>query len=602
MADSASAITAEEFSACDPDAVIAPAAERTCNAYAKLLEAHAAELEAAKDPRGPAARLLALATSIFLDHGDPDEGLGPIHIVRSISREQAAEFERLAATLVDPELRARVADIAWLAARLPGAARVAVDAYLAAAERLHNPSHWVGEQVRLARALSIGCRLGRSHDTFTNARNAIVSRLASLGDDDPLYLTARLVELLLEVREGDAASLAAKVKAVAKRAEGAGDWDRADTYHQLAARAHLRANDAAANIASRIAGAETHVSHARAAADAGQHAAAAMQLERAIEAYRRIGGHRPRVDELHRELETAQRGSLRGFQKHERTVDISESVKLALDAVRNKPFPAAISALATLSVSPRIADLRMAAETNLRDSPLRFFIQASRVDAATGRTTGRRAPADLTDQSRLEAVVRTAMLEQACIIQDFVALGLEPARSTIYDEHQPSAVDFIPLVRSHPLVPAGHERAFAFGLAAGLRGDLCTSASLLIPQVENSLRHVLERGGGLVSALDDDGVQDVHDLGRVLYAEEMKALVQEDLLFDLQGLLVERFGSNLRYRVAHGLMQDHDFESTRVRYLWWLVLHMLVGFPHLFPPAGKSRAEEVTDPSPREGA
>ena len=45
-------------------------------------------------------------------------------------------------------------------------------------------------------------------------------------------------------------------------------------------------------------------------------------------------------------------------------------------------------------------------------------------------------------------------------------------------------------------------------------------------------------------------------------------------MFDLQGLLVERFGVNLRNRMAHGLMGDDEFASPTGLYLWWLVLRI----------------------------
>jgi hypothetical protein len=51
-----------------------------------------------------------------------------------------------------------------------------------------------------------------------------------------------------------------------------------------------------------------------------------------------------------------------------------------------------------------------------------------------------------------------------------------------------------------------------------------------------------------------------------------RKLLGEDLVFDLQGLLVERFGVNLRNRMAHGLMGHDEFAFPTVLYLWWLVL------------------------------
>lgn len=54
----------------------------------------------------------------------------------------------------------------------------------------------------------------------------------------------------------------------------------------------------------------------------------------------------------------------------------------------------------------------------------------------------------------------------------------------------------------------------------------------------------------------------------------LKKLISEDLEFDLQGLLVERFGSNLRNGIAHGLVDYEGFFSTELIYLWWSSLHI----------------------------
>lgn len=46
------------------------------------------------------------------------------------------------------------------------------------------------------------------------------------------------------------------------------------------------------------------------------------------------------------------------------------------------------------------------------------------------------------------------------------------------------------------------------------------------------------------------------------------------MVFDLQRLLVERFGVNPHNSMAHGLMGHDEFASPAVLYLWWLVLRI----------------------------
>src|SRR5208337_229891 len=80
--------------------------------------------------------------------------------------------------------------------------------------------------------------------------------------------------------------------------------------------------------------------------------------------------------------------------------------------------------------------------------------------------------------------------------------------------------------------------------------------------------------GVLTSGIDSDGIQDERSLNLTLYTQEIKEVFGEDIVFDLQGLLVERLGGNLRNRMAHGLMSHESFYSVEVPYLWALILRI----------------------------
>ena len=113
---------------------------------------------------------------------------------------------------------------------------------------------------------------------------------------------------------------------------------------------------------------------------------------------------------------------------------------------------------------------------------------------------------------------------------------------------------------------------YALGFKSAIDGDSEIALHLLIPQFENSIRHILTQSGHITSGLDSHGIQDERSLNQTLRLPEIKNLIDENLLFDLQGLLVERFGANLRNLMAHGLMSHHAFYSHQTTYLWWLML------------------------------
>ncbi len=58
-------------------------------------------------------------------------------------------------------------------------------------------------------------------------------------------------------------------------------------------------------------------------------------------------------------------------------------------------------------------------------------------------------------------------------------------------------------------------------------------------------------------------------------------------VFDLQGLLVEHLGSNIRNRTAHGLIDPAQFDAPTMRYLWWLALRLLLDHNAAEPEAAQ---------------
>ena len=92
----------------------------------------------------------------------------------------------------------------------------------------------------------------------------------------------------------------------------------------------------------------------------------------------------------------------------------------------------------------------------------------------------------------LEAAVTAQTWLDARLNRELVVQGLLlPAIETIAHEHEPRLRDFAFLVLHSPLVPAGRKDLFARGLLGGLRKDFVEAAHYLLPQIENSLRHVL---------------------------------------------------------------------------------------------------------------
>ena len=144
----------------------------------------------------------------------------------------------------------------------------------------------------------------------------------------------------------------------------------------------------------------------------------------------------------------------------------------------------------------------------------------------------------------------------------------------ILQEQTPEIRDLLELASNNPFIPPGREIIFARGYLAGLQGDYLESLSLLVPQVENSLRYLLNRQGVVTSSLSSEGIQEEFDPNVLLEMPEVKDIFGEDLLFDLKCNLTSRFGSNFRNLMAHGLLDYQDFYSYTAVYIWWLLLRI----------------------------
>ena len=64
------------------------------------------------------------------------------------------------------------------------------------------------------------------------------------------------------------------------------------------------------------------------------------------------------------------------------------------------------------------------------------------------------------------------------------------------------------------------------------------------------------------------------DINELLWDNTAEDIFGPDYLFDLRGILIERFGGNMRNESAHGLMNEAAFYSAESVYLWWLVIRL----------------------------
>lgn len=239
-------LTLEDLTRCGWTTVIEGADKRENWHYFQCFNARAKEAHAnGQETCRQVFTLLAEVCSLTLKVDAVEEPFQPSMVtwqgrtaaVEDFDDDVLALLAMLAPTVSDAELRARLADLVWVAKRKDyRLALTAVRAYLASARMLEASGAWSEMEERLERAVRLAKSLGRKNQAFIEAITAVE---AALDRHDTMggwkILAAQLMSVLLEHSVGDPEKYAPLSGLAARRALREGDWRRAGIYWRIKA-------------------------------------------------------------------------------------------------------------------------------------------------------------------------------------------------------------------------------------------------------------------------------------------------------------------------------------------------------------------------------
>lgn len=573
-------ITRDVFLASGWETLISECAPKECTSYCSpFLDAGNRANDGGEKQRSSILRLLGHLTGMWPKLDSPEDpydaciqsSSGRTAMLDDFDDTHLEFLKAIIADITDAELQARVADILWFRKRDYKHGEMAVEAYLISAKTLEDYKNWSATAHRLERAIQIGASLGKNAPAYTNAVTHIEALILQCDGNDPSYLSLELMEMLIGRKDGNAIAYSALAEKLAVRAEEEHDWQRAHQYWDIKGRWLTKAGDKEGARQAQIAAAETYVKHAEwiLQRDNPQYLVASCWMQSGAEAMFRIAGQRERAQELHAFLLDYQQRSMSEMRATSHSTDVTELASIAVEAVKNKGLADALDALARIGSICKMTSLREQVIEDRTKFVLQNLFHRTYLNAA-GRVIAQQ-PKDEEERNRAD-MWRNASLGHVFIVQAQV----EPARQQILIEHNVRLHDFAPYVMDSPFVRPDRENIVARGLYAGMQGDLLLSTHLLIPQIEDSVRFILSHKEVITSGLDHNGIQEEFDLNRMLtsdvYTKPLAEVLGEDFVFDLRGLLVERFGANLRNDASHGLIGYNAFYSHEAYYFWWLAL------------------------------
>jgi len=570
--------------------VVNTSERKDCFIYYNAFCKKAREAQKAGKNREKAVFEILITVTIFPIKLDSSEG-SPEGLQEFFTDEQRDFLEKqlgflteIAPEISDAELQARIADILWLRRGDYKMAQLAIPAYLRSATILESPKNWTYCVDRIKRALCLERQISSRHEDISSRHKDVFAHIEAVLDryqDQNLLCLSPLMELLQEHGLGEPAKYAALAEKAATLAETLAQsealaflWAR--KFWNIKAKWHRMEKDNSKKFAALMSAAETYEKEAEFALNMTppNYMLASSVLQRGIEAFRKIPGTKEQTVEAKAKAEALHKFFIQCQEKIPKEmipipfppIYIDDLVEESRNHVRGKTIQEALFAFALLFNPTDVSQLRQEVEQLANEFP--DFFPVVKINEK-GKVVARRPDNNDEEAIRFE-MYRNAILDQKLNAQAYI----EPARHQINLEHNVRIDDMLSILSHSPFIPPKRECLFAKGLYAGLKGDFFTSTHILIPQIENSIRYLLSQRGIVTSSLDDNGIQNEYDLKRLLNLPETASIFDENTLFDLKGMLVERAGSNLRNRMAHGLMSDEEFMSPFMSYIWWLTLRL----------------------------
>lgn len=259
--------------------------------------------------------------------------------------------------------------------------------------------------------------------------------------------------------------------------------------------------------------------------------------------------------------------------------DLGWVIEESVNSIRNLPWPDAFYSIIQCDYAlPNPDEFRKMAFECAQKTPSQTLFRYGKSDNQ-GRVMFR---ADEKDEHLHYLVNFFRGIHRQGIVQGVI----NPKREIIASEHQFSNNNkmITELLQDKPFIADGHKDIYVRGISHFLCGNNIEAASLLVPQLENSLKHILALEGHDTTEIHDKDDQPEASLHILLNPKKewrkelekilpVKYVLEIDFLFNFSG------GPSIRKKVAHGMMSDIEFQEANCIYAVWLIIHLAIFFP-----------------------
>jgi len=513
-----------------------------------------------RDPRGP-----FLPFAVFHDFRTA--------MLSDFEQSDLDIFEHILNVSNDPKVKARMADILWLLRKDVVFAKQAIESYLDSIDHYfeHIPEFKVNCRDFFRRIGFIAAQIKAPEETKVKIRVAFEKAVNAQGlEPDNMLRCIFLEEYLESGLMQDNQKWIDFADQQAEEAKKKNDFWKAQGYFECAASIASGAGDQTKEKEFEIKKAQLHEEEAHSLKRSGASAMLVQhRLELAIDSYRKIGGKKEKVEELHKELIGVQKEVVHEMKPISMEMDLTNPISNLKETVKKKSTFDALLHLAKVAIPAPFDSLKENAVKHLKEFPLRNLFGGSTVNEQ-GKTVARKpgsSPGN--DQDR---DIYLEILNDLATHASMHGFVVHQVRVELLSRHDYREEMFDPILVRHPLIPEDRVRLLRKGFLAGLQGDYGTAAHILIPQFENSIRLLFEQAGIITTSIDNDLIQKERDLNTLLYRKEIWDLFDHRMVMMFRCLFTEKSKFNFRNRFAHGLLSYNECFSEVAVYIWIFLL------------------------------
>lgn len=144
----------------------------------------------------------------------------------------------------------------------------------------------------------------------------------------------------------------------------------------------------------------------------------------------------------------------------------------------------------------------------------------------------------------------------------FSSISFRNAFNAILKKFNPTSDELLSLVYKSPLFTDYKKPILKKGIEEYLDGDTLVAIHLLVPQLEDAVRNLVELNKGVVLRPNKYGGMNLKNFGDLLQDKLVERTFGENMVLYFRVLFTDQRGINLRNNMCHGISPAHEFTQS----------------------------------------